>query len=369
MEVIHIVGTRPHFIKLKPVFSELHNLGINQCIFHTGQHYDYEMSRIFFEELQIPEPDYYLGVGSGTHGYQTGEMIKRIEDLLLSKRPKLVIVYGDTNSTLAGAIAAVKSGISVGHVEAGPRYPSHYSTKNIEALEPEQINRQLVDHVSTFLFAPTKNSVRNLKREGISDSRIFHTGDTMLDTYQKATKYVKHKFSEIQEYLNIEQHEYILVTLHRPKNVDNPNALKEILNALNSAPLRVVFPVHPRTRKTINNLNTSFSNILFIKPVGYLTFISLIKHARLVVTDSGGVQKEAFFSKVPCLTLKPESEWVELIEAGANRLVGWTPPKEKLLDSIDTVLTSTQRIKWNLKIFGNGKAGKTIASILRRELE
>jgi len=318
MNVISIVGARPQFIKAAAVtravkrFSEVHH-----TLVHTGQHYDENMSEIFFEQLEIPKPDYNVGIGSGKHGVQTGRMLEAIEQILLQVRPDWVLVYGDTNSTLAGALAAVKLHIPVAHVEAGLR--------SFNRGMPEEVNRVLTDHASDLLFAPTLASVRNLQYEGISEDKILLVGDVMYDA---ALFYsVKgDRESQILEALDLHPKEYILATVHRAENTDDARRLRMIFEglALAAKEIPVIVPLHPRTREALRRegvLGTNFKQVLILEPVGYLDMVMLEKCARLIATDSGGVQKEAFFYRVPCVTLRSETEWVELVDLGWNRLV------------------------------------------------
>ena len=305
--IAHVVGARPNFIKLAVLYPELRN-NFEQVIIHTGQHYDYELSRIFFNELDIPEPDYNLDVGSGSHGYQVGEMLKRCEGVLLEEKPRLVMVYGDTNSTLAGALASVKLGFPVAHVEAGVRSHERYMA--------EEVNRVVVDHVSELLFAPTKRAMENLRMEGIRRG-AYLTGDVMLDLFNR----FRDKFEEYRD-----RNEFILVTVHRAENVDEPHRLRNILEALAESGEEIVFPVHPRTRRRIEEHGlTRFleaENIHLLQPLGYLEFLKSMSRAVKVVTDSGGVQKEAFYMAKPCITLREVTEWTETVETGWNILVG-----------------------------------------------
>jgi UDP-N-acetylglucosamine 2-epimerase len=316
MKVVTIVGARPQFIKAAPVSRALRRVS-QEVMVHTGQHYDQEMSAIFFDELQIPEPDHNLGVGSGSHGWQTGQMLIRIEEVLLVERPDWVLVYGDTNSTLAGALAAVKLHIPLAHVEAGLR--SH------NRQMPEEHNRVLTDHASDLLFCPTATAVSNLAREGIGDG-VHLVGDVMYDAVLFNADLAARR-SGVLDRLGLESGGYALATVHRPRNTDNLDRLRSIMVALGEIQMPVVFPAHPRTRQRLADagLHSTLSHSQrpkVIDPVGYLDMLVLQKNAGLILTDSGGVQKEAYFFAVPCLTLREETEWVETVDAGWNLLVG-----------------------------------------------
>jgi len=349
MKIANVVGARPQFIKLAPVLNAIEkkheeNKGekIIDVLIHTGQHYDYEMSQVFFDELGLKAPDYHLGVGSGSHGYQTGEIIKRLEDVLLKEKPDIVIVYGDTNSTLGGALASVKLNIPVAHIEAGLRI---YNRRM-----PEEINRLITDHISEILFCPTKGSVNNLIREGFEfivnrgelvslDSAfnyfstlkapyVINIGDVMYDSLCMYLDLAEKK-SNIMEGLNVEPKGYMLATIHRAENSDNANSLVNIFNGLNMISKnghKIVIPLHPRTRKKISSLSLDFifngNNFIVIEPVSYLDMLILEKNAKVILTDSGGVQKEAFILKIPCVTMREETEWVETVQSGWNALVG-----------------------------------------------
>ncbi len=308
--------------------------GVREVLVHTGQHYDENMSAIFFDELEISQPEYNLGVGSASHGLQTGQMLAKIEEVLLWEKPDLVLVYGDTNSTLAGALAAVKLHIPVAHVEAGLR--------SFNRCMPEEINRVLTDHASGLLFAPTAAAVSNLRREGIPEERIMQVGDVMYDAALFYGAKAERK-SGILKRLRIARKGYILATIHRADNTDEPRRLRAIFGGLRRVAddISVVLPVHPRTRSALKReglLRMDQQRLHLIDPVGYLDMIMLEKHARLIATDSGGVQKEAFFYRVPCVTLREETEWVELVDLGWNRIV---PPRndqevsEALLAGLD----------------------------------
>ena len=316
MKVVNIIGARPQFIKCAPVSRELRKVA-TEVLVHTGQHYDADMSEVFFRELQIPEPHFNLEVGSGPHGFQTGEMLKRIEEVLLAERPEAVIVYGDTNSTLAGALAAAKLHVPVAHVEAGLR--------SYNPRMPEEVNRVLTDHLSTLLFAPTETAVRNLQREGISRG-VHLVGDVMYDVLREHVKLAKGK-SRILERLRIKPKAYMLATVHRAENTEDLGRLGNILEAFCelSAIAPLVWPVHPRTRKSLEQLPSTCANqdgLRLIDPVPYLDMLVLEECARVILTDSGGVQKEAQWLEVPCVTLRDETEWVETVEAGWNQVVG-----------------------------------------------
>lgn len=316
MKIISVVGARPQFIKLASLSKELRKKH-REIILHTGQHYDDELSQVFFFELSIPKPDYNLGIGSAEHGEQTGKMLKSIEEVLLFEKPDLVIVYGDTNSTLAGALAAVKLNIPVAHVEAGLR--------SFKKSMPEEINRVLTDHVSSLLFCPTPTSVKNLKREGITKG-VHLVGDVMYDSLKDHLK-VAEKKSKIMTKLNLQKKEFYLITVHRAENTDVEENLEKMTQIVTSLDKKVVFPIHPRTRKRLSKFDLrdrliSKPDLILIDPVSYLDMLILEKNARYVLTDSGGVQKEAFFLKTPCLTLREETEWVETLVNYWNLVVG-----------------------------------------------
>jgi len=314
MKFVSIVGARPQFIKCAPVSRELRKNHI-EILVHTGQHYDAEMSEIFFTELHIPQPDYYLGVGSGTHAKQTGEILMRIEKVLQKEQPDYVIVYGDTNSTLAGALAAAKLDIPVAHVEAGLR--------SFDRTMPEEINRVLTDHLSDLLFCPTQTAVDNLQREGIARG-IHLVGDVMADALEY-NKEIAQKQSVIIDKLQLIPKHYFVLTVHRPANTDNRAHMENIICALGEAEIPVVFPVHPRTKKALKHygmLDGIPANIIAIDPLGYLDMLKLMCNASKILTDSGGIQKEAFLLGVPCITLRPVTEWIETVDSGWNILAG-----------------------------------------------
>ena len=323
MKILSIVGARPQFIKAASLSKELRK-HFKEVLVHTGQHYDNEMSPIFFKELSIPKPDYNLGVGSGLHGEQTGKMLIEIEKVLLKENPDLVLVYGDTNSTIAGSLAAAKLHIKIGHVEAGLR------SYNREM--PEEINRVVTDHLSDLLFCPTRTAVDNLKKEGITKG-VYLTGDVMYDAILENLKAAKTK-SEILQKLNIKPKSYIYATVHRAENTDKENNLRDIIEAFSKTRETIILPIHPRTKKMLDKFNLVMpENVKVIDPVGYLDSLSLMSNARKIVTDSGGVQKEAYFLKIPCLTLRNKTEWVETVQDGWNTLTGAS--KEKILEAIN----------------------------------
>ncbi|MBP7410076.1 MAG: UDP-N-acetylglucosamine 2-epimerase (non-hydrolyzing) [Methanoculleus sp.] len=350
MKIVSIVGARPQFIKCAPVSRELRKAH-DEILVHTGQHYDHGMSEVFFEELAIPKPDYNLGIGSGTHGRQTGAMLGAIEDVLEKEEPDVVLVYGDTNSTLAGALAAAKLHVPVAHVEAGLR--------SFDRRMPEEVNRVLTDHCSDLLFCPTETAVANLAAEGITEG-VFLVGDVMLDamTHNRA---VAEERSRILEDVGVRPGEYLVVTIHRPSNTDSPENMTAILGALGEAGMPAVFPVHPRTRRYLGEyglLAGMPENVRVTEPLGYLDMIRLMAHAKKILTDSGGVQKEAYMLGVPCITLRENTEWVETVEAGWNVLVG--AGRKRIADAIH----SFSPVSRQGNLFGDGDAGLRIRSIL-----
>ncbi len=352
MKIASIVGARPQFIKLVPMGRAIqkHNksnskLKIEHLIIHTGQHYDYEMNKIFFDELGIPEPDYNLEVGSGRHGWQIGEMIKRIEEILVKEMPCWVLVYGDTNTTLAGALVAKNIHIRIAHVEAGLR---SYNKKM-----PEEINRILTDHCSNILFCPTKTAINNLKKEGITKG-AYLVGDVMYDVFKSR---IKSLGPEILQKLKLKPKEYYLLTIHRQENKNAKN-LETILFVLKELKEKIVFPVHPGIWKILKTVKSfkkkDFENFLFIQPVSYMEMLALEKNAKKILTDSGGVQKEAYWFKVPCITLREETEWVETVEAGWNVVVG--AEREKIVNAVSCFKTNNFRSE----LYGDGRTAEKI---------
>jgi len=352
MKILSVIGARPQFVKAASLSKELRKK-FNEVLVHTGQHYDENMSPIFFEELSIPKPNYNLGVGSGSHGEQTGKMLIEIEKVLVKEKPDLVLVYGDTNSTLAGALAAAKMHIPVAHVEAGLRSYNH--------TMPEEINRVVADHISDLLFCPTETAVKNLKREGIRKG-VFNTGDVMYDVLM-ANRKVANSKSHILNTLNLKIKTYLYATVHRAENTDNKENLKNILEAFGESSETIVLPTHPRTQKMIKKFRIKIlKNIKAIDPLSYLDSLQLQANAKKVLTDSGGVQKEAYILKVPCITLRKETEWVETVEDGWNVLVGSN--KVKIIKAIKEFRPKRNQKKH----YGEGIASKKIVNIIEETL-
>jgi UDP-GlcNAc3NAcA epimerase len=348
-----VVGARPQFVKAATVSRELARRRTKEVIVHTGQHYDINMSDVFFSEMDIPRPDYHLNVNGLAHGAMTGQMMSRIEEVLMTEKPDCVLVYGDTNSTLAGALAAVKLHIPVAHVEAGLR------SFNMEM--PEEVNRILTDRISSMLYCPTQNAVDNLRLEGFVNfpAEIVMTGDVMYD----AALYYREKATALNtlERLNLSPSNYYLCTFHRAENTDNVDNLKQIVSALNelSESSMVIVPIHPRTKSVLDKekIRVAFR---VIEPVGYFDMINLIRHSKLVLTDSGGLQKEAFFFQRPCVTMRDQTEWVELVSGGFNKLSGANA--RQILDAVksfDSVQISDSEL-----LYGSGDASQKIVEHL-----
>jgi len=354
MKIVTIVGARPQFVKAAVVSRALgKDRSCQEILVHTGQHYDANMSERFFEELEIPRPAYNLGVGSGSHGEQTGRMLPLIEKILLQERPDWTLVYGDTNSTVAGALVAAKLHIPIAHVEAGLR--------SFNRRMPEEINRVLTDHVSESLFAPTKTAVENLAAEGISGRKVLLVGDVMCDA---AIFYAGRaaRGGQILKHLKLEYKRYILATIHRAENTDDLARLKVILRGLElvAKQIPVVLPLHPRTRALMKSFGLAAAGVRLTEPVGYLEMIELERHAVVIATDSGGVQKEAYFHRVPCVTMRNETEWTELLDAGWNRLC---PPKSARLLA-KTILAAAGKLGKNIKLYGGGNcAGRIVKKL------
>jgi UDP-N-acetylglucosamine 2-epimerase (non-hydrolysing) len=358
MKVAVVLGTRPEIIKFSPVIRECERLGLDYFILHTGQHYSYNMDRVFFEQLELPEARYNLDVGSGSHAEQTGKMLMGIERVLLHEQPSIVLVEGDTNTVLAGALAAVKLGVKVGHVEAGLR--------SYDRQMPEEINRVLADHCSDLLFAPTEKSRQTLLGEGIAGEKIFVTGNTIVDAVHQNLEIAKKKVNVLDKF-GVEADGYFLVTVHRQENVDSEKRFKGIMEGLELVhrkfDLPVLYPVHPRARKQLKAFGIAVNGVRVVDPLDYLSFLMLESNARLVLTDSGGVQEETCILGVPCVTLRYNTERPETLEVGSNVLAG-TEPKE-IVKQVDFMLN--KEYSWP-NPFGDGKAGQRIVEILREKI-
>jgi UDP-GlcNAc3NAcA epimerase len=336
-----VVGARPQFIKAAPVSRAFARKGLREIVVHTGKHFDDAMSAIFFEELDIPTPAYNLAVNSLGHGAMTGRMLEKLEEVMLTEKPDMVVVYGDTNSTMAGALAAAKLHIPVAHVEAGLR--------SFNRRMPEEINRVVTDHVSALLFCPTQTAVHNLAQEGVTEG-VHASGDVMYDTTLAAVARAE-SCSTILEILGLRPKSYAVATIHRAENTDDPQQFMRLLAWLEAAAHSkpVMMPTHPRTRRVIADLGITLKGVRLLDPLGYMDMTRLVHEATAIFTDSGGLQKEAYFHRVPCVTLRNETEWIETIEAGWNRL--WTVPEyatphREILD------------------YGNGHAAERIAEVI-----
>ncbi|MCC6300283.1 MAG: UDP-N-acetylglucosamine 2-epimerase (non-hydrolyzing) [Anaerolineales bacterium] len=348
MKIISLVGARPEFIQALPVSRALRK-NHHEILVHTGQHYDYKMSQTFFDELGIPAPDYNLEVGSGSHAGQTAEILVRFEEVVQKEKPDIVIVRGDTNSTLAGALVASKLHIPVVHIEAGER--------SYDRRMPEEINRLVADQLSSAYFCVSQTAVKRLAREGIAEN-VFWVGDVMLDA-NLANRPLARRKSTVLSALELDSDSFGLVTVHRAANTDDPARLANIVAALSRVGETVVFPVHPRTRGALEKLDVQFAkNVRMIEPVGYYDMMMLEENARLIATDSGGVQREAYFMKKPCLTLRDETEWTETVSVGWNKLVG--ADVELIVHEWANFMPPAEQ----LPIFGDGSAGEKIADIL-----
>lgn len=343
-KICTVIGARPQFIKAAPV-SKVLRRAFEEVLIHTGQHYDENMSSIFFDELNIPKPDYNLAIGSGGHGKMTGEMLIKLEEIFIKEKPDYVLVYGDTNSTLAGALAASKLLIPVIHIEAGLR--------SFNMAMPEEQNRILTDHISTLLLAPTEAAMRNAKKEGLEEKAV-NIGDVMFDAVLNFRELADKK-SNILDSLKINKNSYILTTIHRAENTNDVDRLKNIIEALSSIDNTVVLPIHPRTKKYIEEYGIKLGkNIICIEPIGYLDMLCLESNSCKIVTDSGGVQKEAYFMNKPCITMRDETEWIETVNVGWNVIVG--TDKEKIVNAINSFNPPAQKEE----IFGDGKASEKI---------
>lgn len=351
IKILTILGARPQFIKAGTISREIAKYNeIEEIIVHTGQHYDANMSDVFFEEMKIPKPNYFLGIGGKSHGAMTGQMIEKIEEVSLKENPDWIMVYGDTNSTLSGALVASKLHIKLAHIEAGLR--SH--NKNM----PEEINRILTDRVSQILFCPTATAVENLSNEGYDnfDCKIVKSGDVMQDGA------IFYKNLSVKPFFKIKD-DFILCTIHRAENTDDKTRLRNIFESLNkiAKEKQVILPLHPRTKKILENLNLDLENLTIVDPIGYLEMVWLIDNCSLVMTDSGGLQKEAYFFEKQCITLRDETEWIELVECGVNSLVGAN--KEKILKAYNNNSKFNKK-SLKLDLYGGGNASKNIINEL-----
>lgn len=356
MKFISIVGARPQFIKAAPVSATLKNAGHQEVLVHTGQHYDDNMSKVFFEDLNIKKPDVDLKVGSGPHGEQTGRMLIGIEKVLIKHKPDRVLVYGDTNSTLAGSLAAVKLRIPIAHIEAGLR--------SYNPRMPEEHNRKVSDHLADLLFCPTQEALQNLSSEGIRHG-IYLVGDVMYDSVLQNIQQAENH-SGILEKLNLNTKGYALATVHRAENTDLQERLVSIFHAFEQIAadgIQVVIPLHPRTRNKIEALGISVRGPILIEPVSYLDMLLLEKNARIILTDSGGMQKEAYFFNVPCVTLRAETEWLELIAMGYNVLAGSN--SENIYNSYRLMIEKSFSFQPNL--YGDGQAAEKIVDIIETD--
>ncbi|MBW2976550.1 UDP-N-acetylglucosamine 2-epimerase (non-hydrolyzing) [Candidatus Woesearchaeota archaeon] len=359
MKIVSIVGTRPNFMKIAALVSEFKKNGAEHILVHTGQHYDREMSRLFFDELEIPEPDVNLGVGSGSYGEQTGNIIIKLEKILVKENPDLVLVVGDVNSTFAGALTAKQHGIKVAHVEAGLR--------SFDLTMPEEINRMLTDRISDFLFTTEESGNENLLKEGISKDKIFFVGNVMIDTLLKHKE--KSSNSKILEKLNLKKNEYCTLTLHRPSNVDNKENFENIISILEGIQekIKVVFPIHPRTRKNIalfqlNQKIKNMKNLIITEPLGYLDFLCLMSNSKFVLTDSGGIQEETTVLGVPCVTLRNNTERPVTFEQGTNLLV--STDKHKVVEKSLDIINNKAKLENKVPELWDGKAAERIVKIL-----
>jgi UDP-N-acetylglucosamine 2-epimerase (non-hydrolysing) len=360
-KVVAVVGARPNYMKVAPIWRELENHDhVSKRLVHTGQHYDRNMSKVFFDDLKLPKPDVFLGVGSGPHGEQTGKVMTEFEKTLAEDRPDLVIVVGDVNSTMAGTLVAVKMGIPVAHVEAGLR--------SFDRTMPEEINRMVTDILASFLFTTERGAEANLLREGVDKDRIHFVGNVMIDSlffYKPMAEK-----SAILDTLSVEKGGYGLVTLHRPSNVDDPKSLSGLLDALStlgeSCPL--VFPMHPRTRKIMesNKIKTSPKKIRILDPIGYLDFVKLMMYSRIVLTDSGGIQEETTVLGIPCLTIRENTERPITIEIGTNRLVGVSP--DRILEEGMDILSAGSKAAGRVPELWDGKTSQRIVRVINEYL-
>jgi UDP-N-acetylglucosamine 2-epimerase (non-hydrolysing) len=360
MKILHVVGARPNFMKIAPIMRAMakHPDEFKQILVHTGQHYDANMSQVFFEELDLPKPDVNLDVGSGSHAWQTAQIMQRFESVLLDYKPDWVLVPGDVNSTIACALVASKLGVKVAHVEAGLR--------SFDRTMPEEINRLLTDQIADLLLTPSPDADENLLREGIAPEKIRFVGNVMIDTLVRLLPKAQDRWKGLCDQFSLND-PYILVTLHRPSNVDNMTTLRDILAALATVAeeTTVLFPIHPRTKKRIADadFNITSKRVRLIEPLGYLDFLALQAHAALLLTDSGGIQEETTYMGVPCLTVRPKTERPVTIHQGTNRLVEST--SDAIMHAIEGVLNNKHKPKQSLPEFWDGYAAERIITIFR----
>ncbi|NQT64069.1 MAG: UDP-N-acetylglucosamine 2-epimerase (non-hydrolyzing) [Candidatus Marinimicrobia bacterium] len=353
MKIVTIIGARPQFVKASAISKALRQAGHTEILVNTGQHYDDNMARIFFEEMGIPKPDYDLGVGSGTHASQTAGSLVGIEEILINEKPDFIIVFGDTNATVAGALAAAKLHIKIAHIEAGLR--------SYNRDMPEEINRIVTDVLSNLLFVPTQVASDNLKKEGIT-AGIHIVGDAMVDTLMTYTRIAEQKSCILND-LKLEKNKFLLMTIHRPSNADHDDRLLSILQEVLKIDLPVIFPIHPRSRARVEKLiSQTAGNIRIIDPVGYLDMMMLEKYSKIIITDSGGVQKEAYLHKTPCLTVRGETEWVETVRDGWNYIVGDHLEKISILSN-----DFPEPKEWNPH-YGDGHSSGKIVRLLEENL-
>jgi len=359
MKILSVVGTRPNFIKLGALVNEIKKHDVEHLLVHTGQHYDEEMSKLFFDDLELPKPDINLGVGSGSYGEQIGNIIIKLEKILIKEKPDLVVVVGDVNSTFAGALIAKQLGIKVAHVEAGLR--------SFDLTMPEEINRMLTDKISDFLFTTEESGNVNLLNEGVGKNKIFFVGNVMIDTLLKHKE--KANKSDILGKLNVEKNDYCVLTLHRPSNVDKKEDFENVLSVLDTIQkkIKIVFPVHPRTKKNIELFNLDgtikkMENLIITEPLGYLDFLCLIANSKFVLTDSGGIQEETTVLNVPCITLRENTERPVTVEQGTNLIV--SVAKNKIIEKSLGIINNKAKTDGKIPELWDGKAAERIAEVL-----
>lgn len=359
MKTYLVVGTRPQLIKSAPIIQQSIELGLDMDLIHTGQHYDYELSQVFLDELSIPMPAVNLGVGSGTHLFQITEIMSRLGEYLQKHPASMVIVPGDTNSALGSALSPLMLNIPISHIEAGAR--------SYNMRMPEEVNRRIIDHCSKILFAATDNCMINLKNESVMGD-CFLTGDVTYDVFLEFSKQVDK--CEILEKHKLNKDEYMILTLHRGENVDVPSRIRDIMAGIQKSGEKTIFPIHPRTRHSMkeHGINLQGTNIEVIDPVSYVEILTMLKHANCVITDSGGLQKDAFWSKIPCITLRDETEWIETVELGVNFIVG--ADSEKIIHMIEFINERKMEIRsrYTQNPFGDGLASRKIIEILKEWL-